>query len=1837
LVQDAHGVASAQRRIAELLAAWSSDGAVGWVGLEGAAGPFALDAFRAYPDRAVTRALADHFLERGWLSGPEWFGLTADRLPQFWGVEDPALYAAHVKATRESFAAESRVKDRLAAARAAVEALKSALYSSALRAFDVRRAERRAGRVSLGDYVRFLARQPGAPAGPALATLRDLVDRESHLDFVRVDAERRRLLESLAARLPTERLNELADAARLCRAGRETPAVFHRRLADAARDAGIPTAAWPAFAAYVDYVHRAEALPAGALLADLDAREAAVEEKLVRSPRERELARLDQTLSRVERLVRRGASPEDWSALAARWDGAVHWIDDFNRLARAAGAKPLPADGRWAEDLAPSADFCRRALERNAALVRGLDARTGGEGASVLVAGGFHTDGLAALLAARGDSFAVVTPRFDVDADAPGAADPLAAFARPPTPLEKVLEGDAIFLATPKPTALRPLEGTHDPDTVVRLTAILQARLDTTLSPGDASRLSGGLPRGFKKLRFKRDPDGGFDGNTVDVSFDGVDWESLRVHPVEEDVTDSKPRAGPGTSMVRGEKPWNYRIEPIPFSASGRIRNVFSSATRFWDRYRGGLGSLFLLTAGIIVLKSWGPWDGVATLNSIGDGLFGGLVMAVGAGTRPFGDVRWRGEVREIQKVEAIFQSRWPMATLDKDDFLERSRELVRLADIHRLFALRSPPSAWWPELVRRTLLPGLSTEESGEAVLQLFNILKDIDKRSGAVRDFGLVDITRVSLHPVGKIGSVTWTSKSEIQRAIGELEVHKEDTRITQEISDCLRFLPFLNFDALRVQINGESLRNLHQHTPFEDLSRLGGEYPRFTATLTPDALLLETENLTRKQERMPPSRLAEFDPLSSIPPLEFQGEGGEKGVGTGHVIAAMRNIYSFQQRAVYDETMEKLSLSRSPRDVIDRFPDVMPVRPTVAWTQEKLEGEMAGHSRVHLRVTLPFPPEAHQRVFLTEYTLSDLQSELIALLDSVSTTPQGDVVPEIVSFYHGKTVSEASVYADPKLHRLYVDVNGLINQPGATAQLTRALERQIPALRAPGEARNRWRALAWRYLGVRIVDGDRSAAVFAKNSPAFRVARAHRVLTDFLSRMDADLSPQTRLEFNHADGSFLRAASGALDVAGARAKALSELSRKSVEALFSPTAHSFRNFVPLATGRRYYFLDWQGPATLIIRQAKTPADTSSVLRALTASLDEGERLRMSFEINDLSRFGEVRSVVREGADGRETPVSDFPSLTQWDILGYLYPSSSAVPEPSESPLATKMEMIPFLGSNVTVQKSRYEQKELTISGRKVPLQRPSPPLSSPADILRPLPWARSLRAHLPRFYGLATGAWEEALFRWVPFVVGGVSLAGLAALDPTAWATLGATLLLFPAAHAFVRALSYARGWVPSIFGERFRRELRDEFRRPGGGRVSSLWAGSLFAVVYLTVGGLGPGGPLVSYLASVAAHVAWNRRADQADAARQAQGEHRLEALLPDLWRLSEVRLRPARVQVRLDPSRWEGRLSASLTFTDGGVVPPSIVSESRDGIDAWSQATQRNEPQRNGVRALLNRHRSDRDRLRWEESAPALRRAGFNAGLLQQLLAIGGDTAAPWIQRTTVESLTGVLSALRRLDPPVEFLRGFATAAWLCGQPGRVTTLDDWWSFRGRAPVGKTLVPWVHIPAPEDPAFNEGVEAARRAAQGMIQAFRESGTPHTGPRPRLIIVTDVAPDAIVSRLEGVRRSDVTIVPASRARAAPGEATYSLSRAFEALPVERRIELSKGVREGYLQFPFFSPLPAEWTPGDPSSLGLTAAQWSSALRLVLVMGPLVVDLLWTELDRARREAQLFASQA
>ncbi|MBK8870480.1 MAG: hypothetical protein IPN19_05415 [Elusimicrobia bacterium] len=446
-IQDVHAQYEAQKNIASAIDALSATHKTPrlLVGLEGAQGAFFLDAFRTFPDKETLVDVSDAFLKKNILTGAEYAALVAAHGVDLWGVEDRALYDRHVKSVVDAVGLEENFRKTLTDHSSRIRALKEKEYPADLKAWDKAYETYHSEKSSLGDYVRLIAAGERRGAFPQVEKFLDALETEQKLDFAQAERERKWLVEVLAARLSPTDLAALTQRALAFRAGRVGVGAFHEELISLAGKVGVTSKGFQEFLKYLNYVKRVEEIDRNDLLNEIDGQEKAHVSRLLKSasPRVREIQTVSRDLVMADKLLRHALTPSEWADYNKNADGFRALPD---RLAQLETGRPAAASG-FAETVRVLEEFYRAASDRDRVLVDNLFARMG-EGSvnkpavAVLVAGGFHSDGVTALIKQRGAAYVTLTPRFE----AVDGRDALDIFRQTKTPLDRLFAGEKLNL-----------------------------------------------------------------------------------------------------------------------------------------------------------------------------------------------------------------------------------------------------------------------------------------------------------------------------------------------------------------------------------------------------------------------------------------------------------------------------------------------------------------------------------------------------------------------------------------------------------------------------------------------------------------------------------------------------------------------------------------------------------------------------------------------------------------------------------------------------------------------------------------------------------------------------------------------------------------------------------------------------------------------------------------------------------------------------------------------------------------------------------------------------------------------------------------------------------------------------------------------------------------------------------------------------------------------------------------------------------------------------------------------------------------------------------------------
>lgn len=427
LIQDVHRNTEAQRDIGQAVKTLVDRKTVGLVALEGAFIPLRLERFRSFPDHGTILKVADFLLRENKISGPAHTALTyAGEFPPVVGIDDAAHYRANIKAYKDSAPEIALFRQNISEQQTDLDHLKENVFNQKLREFDRTIETYRRGGISFGEYVKWLATTAqGNTAHSAVNNFIKAFDMERTMDFQRVETERNRLVERLADSLTQEQTALFIKQSTAYRLGQLRYADFYRALGDLCRTNGVPLSHFPAMETYVRYVLAVDQISGEALFDALAQMESAGYTRFARTPEEKRLIQKSRRLSLTAKLLDFSLTTDEWKEYAALEPGS------------------LP--------LASFEAFYKEAMARDTAMAKNLITAMGTNRIStaILVAGGFHSRGLEEHLRQAGIAVLSFVPKIEkVDTDQGGAAY-LTIFSQEKTPLEKLFQGEKLFLSIP--------------------------------------------------------------------------------------------------------------------------------------------------------------------------------------------------------------------------------------------------------------------------------------------------------------------------------------------------------------------------------------------------------------------------------------------------------------------------------------------------------------------------------------------------------------------------------------------------------------------------------------------------------------------------------------------------------------------------------------------------------------------------------------------------------------------------------------------------------------------------------------------------------------------------------------------------------------------------------------------------------------------------------------------------------------------------------------------------------------------------------------------------------------------------------------------------------------------------------------------------------------------------------------------------------------------------------------------------------------------------------------------------------------------------------------------
>jgi len=426
-IQDAHCNYEAQKNMAGLLEYLVKEYNLKLIMVEGGSGDVSLDFLRNYADEKTRVEIADKYLKAGKIAGEEYLDIVSDYPLQLYGIEDEALYDAHMAAFQQvdSFR-ENGLRD-LAVLSNIVNNLKPHIYTEELQQLEKEESGYEDKTISLVEYCQYLngmgnKKRLVLQNYPHLTAFSEIARLEKEIDFKAAELQRDALIKDLAKLLDERGVQNLILMTQCFKAKIVTPEKYYSFLKATAEQKLDLTRNYPQLNAYIRYATISKDVNAAELLKEVNEIEEKIKEALFTNTDQRRLNEITKSIQILTKILNLELTPEDYAIFKANKTQFItaSWVDFLTRNCNKYNLALQPSvslviDG----NIEQLESFYQLGLEREKAFIRNMMSKINAshEKIAVLITGGFHTPGITQILKDKAYSYAVVTPLITQNSD----------------------------------------------------------------------------------------------------------------------------------------------------------------------------------------------------------------------------------------------------------------------------------------------------------------------------------------------------------------------------------------------------------------------------------------------------------------------------------------------------------------------------------------------------------------------------------------------------------------------------------------------------------------------------------------------------------------------------------------------------------------------------------------------------------------------------------------------------------------------------------------------------------------------------------------------------------------------------------------------------------------------------------------------------------------------------------------------------------------------------------------------------------------------------------------------------------------------------------------------------------------------------------------------------------------------------------------------------------------------------------------------------------------------------------------------------------------------------
>ncbi|MCB1194941.1 hypothetical protein KDK77_02040 [bacterium] len=429
-IQDAHCVYEAQKNMMEIIKALVKDYDVELVAIEGAEGLIGNDDITAFPDKNIRKNVADYFMKTGKINGPEYALIEDDVSFVLRGVDNRAMYLDNFNQYLETLPVRENAirffEDLLELYTQASEKV----FSPQLQEFFNNTAAYQSGSQTLAEYCAYLLEHLNGIGVkeneyPNFNLIARAIEIEKKIDFQQINTEQNSILDKLSQKLPREKASELLSYNLRYKLNQLSPYDYFTIVEKQAEEAGVSLAEFYNLSLYTAYLKIHHRLDANAVTEEIVQIKDRVRDELFSSDEERAFSKMYDLVYRLKQFSALNLSSKELASLRTNKDlekvvELYSFIEPYaTRFNIPLTAVSRASAGIIAQSVPQIDNFFAIARTRDHALVENTLTEMDMEAVDVvvLVAGGFHTQGIEETLEENDVSYITVVPHITGEVD----------------------------------------------------------------------------------------------------------------------------------------------------------------------------------------------------------------------------------------------------------------------------------------------------------------------------------------------------------------------------------------------------------------------------------------------------------------------------------------------------------------------------------------------------------------------------------------------------------------------------------------------------------------------------------------------------------------------------------------------------------------------------------------------------------------------------------------------------------------------------------------------------------------------------------------------------------------------------------------------------------------------------------------------------------------------------------------------------------------------------------------------------------------------------------------------------------------------------------------------------------------------------------------------------------------------------------------------------------------------------------------------------------------------------------------------------------------------------